>query len=164
MDTTWVFDTPVTSPIKSPKRSPAQPDDWPDLVDLAETSAEVEEAIDKRSGEAGEADSLSLATHWQLFSTTLIVLVVAATAALATNRVSEILFVALSAYLLVRGVMSSLVSNILAPGGSGSFGFVARRFVALRVEYAERRIQYGILFIFSPLYAYSHLEYEQTPV
>ena len=30
---------------------------------------------------------------------------------------------------------------------------------ALHVEYAKQRIKYGILFIFSPLYEYSKLEY-----
>jgi hypothetical protein len=88
-------------------------------VPLAELSGELERVVAQRSAKV---------MSWQLFSTTLIVLVVAATASLATNRVSEILFLALGAYLLVRGVMSSMVSNILAPG-SGPFGFVARRFV-----------------------------------
>jgi len=36
--------------------------------------------------------------------------------------------------------------------------------MGLHVEYAEQRIKYGILFIFSPLYEYSHLEYEHVPV
>jgi len=31
--------------------------------------------------------------------------------------------------------------------------------VALHVKYAERRIKYGILFIFSPIYEYSNLAY-----
>jgi len=35
---------------------------------------------------------------------------------------------------------------------------------ALHVEYVERRIKYGILFIFSPFYEYSNLEYVHVPV
>jgi len=34
----------------------------------------------------------------------------------------------------------------------------------LHIEYAERRIKYGILFIFSPIYKYSNLEYEHVTV
>jgi len=34
----------------------------------------------------------------------------------------------------------------------------------LRVEYAERSIKYGLLFIMSPFYEYSNLEYEHVPV
>ena len=34
----------------------------------------------------------------------------------------------------------------------------------LHVEHAERSIQYGILFILSPVYEYSTLEYEHVPV
>ena len=34
----------------------------------------------------------------------------------------------------------------------------------LQVEYAERRIKYGNLFIFSPFYEYSNLEYVRVPV
>jgi len=118
MDSRWVFDTPVTSPVLSPKKQRLY--DFPaEEVPLAELSGELEVVVAKRSAEV---------MNWQLFSTTLIVLVVAATASLATNRVSEILFLALGAYLLVRGVTSSMVSNILAPG-HGPFGFVARRFV-----------------------------------
>ena len=37
-------------------------------------------------------------------------------------------------------------------------------FTALHVEYAERRLKYGILFTFSPFYEYSNLEYEDVPV
>eukprot|EP00967_Tisochrysis_lutea_P110464 scaffold172889_cov30-Tisochrysis_lutea.AAC.3 len=119
MDPAWVFDTPVTSPVKSPQKP--RPYDFPEPSEysLEEHSGKLEEELEKRSAEV---------MTWQLFSTTLIVLVVAATASLATNRVSEILFVALGAYLLIRGVMSSFVSNILAPG-SGPFGFLARKFV-----------------------------------
>jgi len=36
--------------------------------------------------------------------------------------------------------------------------------MSLHVEYAERRIKYGILFIFSPFYEYGHLAYEHVPV
>jgi len=35
--------------------------------------------------------------------------------------------------------------------------------VRLHVEYAERRINYGIRFIFSPCCEYSHREYEHVP-
>ena len=34
----------------------------------------------------------------------------------------------------------------------------------LHVEYAERRIEYGILLILSPCYQHSHLDYEHVPV
>jgi len=34
----------------------------------------------------------------------------------------------------------------------------------LHVDYAEQRINYGIIFIFSPSSEYSHLEYEHVPV
>jgi len=34
----------------------------------------------------------------------------------------------------------------------------------LRVEYVEQRLKYGILFIFSPVYEYSNLEYGHVPV
>jgi len=34
----------------------------------------------------------------------------------------------------------------------------------LFAEYAERRIKYGILFIFSPFYEYTNLEYVHVPV
>ena len=34
----------------------------------------------------------------------------------------------------------------------------------LHVEYAERRRKYGIIFIFSPLYEYSNLDYVRVPV
>jgi len=34
----------------------------------------------------------------------------------------------------------------------------------LRVEYAKQRLKYGILFIFSPVYEYSNLEYGHVPV
>jgi len=34
----------------------------------------------------------------------------------------------------------------------------------LHVEYAERRLKYGILFTFNPFYEYSNLEYEDVPV
>jgi len=37
--------------------------------------------------------------------------------------------------------------------------FVAQTQPTLQVEYAERRIEYGILFIFSLLYEYTNLEY-----
>ena len=36
--------------------------------------------------------------------------------------------------------------------------------VSLHVEYAERSIEYGIRFIFSPVYEYSNLEYEHVLV
>jgi len=39
-----------------------------------------------------------------------------------------------------------------------------RRLPALHVEYAEQRLNYGVLFTFSPSYEYSHLEYEHVPV
>ena len=34
----------------------------------------------------------------------------------------------------------------------------------LHVEYAERSIEYGIIFIFSPVYEYSNLAYDHVPV
>jgi len=36
--------------------------------------------------------------------------------------------------------------------------------IILRVEHAERRIKYGILFICGPFCEYSNLEYEHAPV
>jgi len=36
--------------------------------------------------------------------------------------------------------------------------------IPLHVEYAERRIRYGILFVFSPIHEYSNLEYEHVVV
>ena len=41
---------------------------------------------------------------------------------------------------------------------------VSLRSVSLYVEYAEQRVKYGILFIFSPIYEYSHVEYEHVPI
>ena len=38
------------------------------------------------------------------------------------------------------------------------------RVMVLYMELAERRINDGILFVFSPFYEYSHLEYEHVPV
>jgi len=38
------------------------------------------------------------------------------------------------------------------------------RLSTLHVDYAERRINYGILFIFSPFHEYSNLKYEHIPV
>jgi len=35
---------------------------------------------------------------------------------------------------------------------------------SLHVEYAERSITYGLLFIFSLIYEYNNLEYEHVPV
>ena len=51
----------------------------------------------------------------------------------------------------------------------GRFAAVAAKPVAaclasLHVEYAEHRLNSGILFIFSPVYEYSNLEYEHGPV
>ena len=40
----------------------------------------------------------------------------------------------------------------------------ACRYLVLHVEYAERRIQYVIQFIFDPGCEYSNLEYEHVPV
>ena len=39
-----------------------------------------------------------------------------------------------------------------------------RRTRSLHVEYTERRIKYGIHFIFSPVYEYSTIEYERVAV
>jgi len=36
--------------------------------------------------------------------------------------------------------------------------------LVLHVEYAEQRLKYGILFIFSPVYEYSNLAHEHVPV
>jgi len=34
----------------------------------------------------------------------------------------------------------------------------------LHVEYAERSIEYGIIFLSSPVYEYTNLDYERIPV
>jgi len=44
-------------------------------------------------------------------------------------------------------------------GGGGGYACIPRKDLRfLNVEYAERRIKYGILFLFSPFYDYSNLE------
>ena len=57
-------------------------------------------------------------------------------------------------------ISSSLTLN---PEGCGEHPRADRSLV-LHVEYAKRRIKYGILFIFSPFDEYSNLEYVAVPV
>jgi len=94
-----VFDTPVTSPVKSPKKRPAE-------FPLPPVETETQ---------AAQSSMLTPSAFGQLYSTTLLVLIVAATASIATNRISEVLFVMLGLYLLWRGLLSSFLPNLLAP-------------------------------------------------
>jgi len=112
-----VFDTPVTSPVKSPKKRPAE-------FPLPPVETETQ---------AAQSSMLTPSAFGQLYSTTLLVLIVAATASIATNRISEVLFVMLGLYLLWRGLLSSFLPNLLAPG-PGTFGWLARKLLR-RINY-----------------------------
>ena len=85
MDGAWggTWATPVTSPCKSPQRQLSHVE-WADEREPRRTGSSAD------AEETETEDGVSFLAYHSLYSSTLLFLIVAATAAVATNRVSEV--------------------------------------------------------------------------